>query len=186
MVLAQDPASAKFDGMPRSAIATGSVDFVLSPEGIAAESARIAREPRLVHGDDAELAGTSPNSEMDFQTVNDLLRAHTGIDFGPYRQTTVRRRVLRRVALLRREGLGEYAQYARENPDEMHALAQDILIRVTRFFRDPEAFDVLSRRVFPILIRQASADAAVRVWVTGCSTGEEAYSMAIAFWRWRI
>jgi two-component system CheB/CheR fusion protein len=181
VVLAQDPASAKFDGMPRSAIATGSVDFVLSPEGIAAELARIAREPRLVQGGDVELAGTSPSSEMDFQSVNDLLRAHTGIDFGPYRQATVRRRVLRRVALLRRKGLGEYVQYARENPDEMHALAQDILIRVTRFFRDPEAFDVLSRRVFPVLIRQASADAAVRVWVTGCSTGEEAYSMAISF-----
>jgi two-component system CheB/CheR fusion protein len=181
VVLAQDPASAKFDGMPRSAIATGCVDFILSPEGIAAELARLAREPRLVHGDAVELAGASPNSEMDFQTVNDLLRAYTGIDFGPYRQSTVRRRVLRRVALLRQESLSEYAQYSRQNPDEMHALAQDILIRVTRFFRDPEAFDVLSRRVFPGLIRQASPDAAVRVWVTGCSTGEEAYSIAICF-----
>jgi two-component system CheB/CheR fusion protein len=181
VVLAQDPASAKFDGMPRSAIATGCVDFILPPEGIAAELARIAREPRLMHHDAAELAGASPNSQKDFQTVNDLLRAHTGIDFGPYRQTTVRRRVLRRVALAGRDSLGDYAQYARENPDEMHALAQDILIRVTRFFRDPEAFDVLSRRVFPGLIRQASADAAVRIWVTGCSTGEEAYSLAICF-----
>jgi two-component system CheB/CheR fusion protein len=181
VVFAQEPATAKFDGMPRSAIATGCVDFILPPAGIAAELARIAREPRLMYHDAAELAGASPNSQKDFQAVSDLLRAYTGIDFGPYRQTTVMRRVLRRVALLRRESLSDYAQYARENPDEMHALAQDILIRVTRFFRDPEAFDVLSRRVFPGLIRQAAPDAAVRIWVTGCSTGEEAYSLAICF-----
>ena len=181
VVFAQEPATAKFDGMPRSAIATGCVDFILPPEGIAAELARIAREPRLMYHDAAELAGASPNSQKDFQAVSDLLRAYTGIDFGPYRQTTVRRRGLRRVALTRRESLSDYAQYARENPDEMHALAQDILIRVTRFFRDPEAFDVLSRKVFPGLIRQAAPDAAVRIWVTGCSTGEEAYSLAICF-----
>jgi len=181
VVFAQDPATAKFDGMPRSAIATGSVDFVLPPEGIAAELARVAREPRLIRRDAAEPAALSPDSERDFQTVIDLLRATTGIDFGLYRQTTVRRRVLRRVALLRRDSLRDYAQFARENPDELHALAQDILIRVTRFFRDPEAFEVLSRRVFPSLIRQATADRPVRIWTPGCSTGEEAYSIAICF-----
>jgi two-component system CheB/CheR fusion protein len=181
VVFAQDPATAKFDGMPRSVIATGSVDFVLPPEGIAAELARIAREPRLIHRDAVDIAGPPPESERDLQPVIDLLRGATGIDFGLYRQTTVRRRVLRRVALLRQESLKDYAQYARENPDELHALAQDILIRVTRFFRDPEAFEVLSRRVFPSLIRQATADRAVRIWTPGCSTGEEAYSIAICF-----
>jgi two-component system CheB/CheR fusion protein len=181
VVFAQDPASAKFDGMPRSAIATGSVDFVLPPEGIAAELARIAREPRLVHRDAVETVGPAPDSDPAFQTIIDLLRATTGIDFGLYRQTTVRRRVLRRVALLRLENLSDYARHARENLDELHALAQDILIRVTRFFRDPEAFDVLSRKVFPSLIRQAPGDGAVRIWTPGCSTGEEAYSIAICF-----
>jgi two-component system, chemotaxis family, CheB/CheR fusion protein len=181
IVFAQDPASAKFDGMPRSAIATGCVDFILPPEGIAAEMARIAREPSLIQRDLPELSGQFPEADKDFQYLLNLLRIGTGIDFSLYRQTTFRRRVLRRAALLRQGTLGDYAEYAKENPDELHALAQDILIRVTRFFRDSEVFDVLSRKVFPALIRKTPPDLAVRVWVAGCSTGEEAYSIAICF-----
>jgi two-component system CheB/CheR fusion protein len=181
VVFAQEPESAKFDGMPRSAIATGCVDFVLSPEGIAVELARISREPRLIQRDLPELSEPSPDSEREFQAVTDLLRAGTGIDFSLYRQTTVRRRVLRRLAVLRQGSLGDYVEHVKENPDEVHALAQDILIRVTRFFRDPEAFDVLSRKVFPALIRKTPRDRAARMWVAGCSTGEEAYSIAICF-----
>jgi two-component system CheB/CheR fusion protein len=181
VVLAEDPASAAFDGMPRSAIATGCVDFVLPLEGIAAELARIAREPRLIDREPPELSSRFPGSDGDFQAVIDLLHAGTGIDFSLYRQTTFRRRVLRRSALLRKGSLGEYVAYLRENPDELHALSQEILIRVTHFFRDPEAFDVLSKRVFPALIRKTPADGVARVWVPGCSTGEEAYSIAIGF-----
>ncbi len=181
VVIAQDPASARFDGMPRGAIATGCVDLVLQPEGIAAELARIAREPRLVHGEVPEIEQYFSGSETDYRAVLDLLREVTGIDFNLYRQTTVRRRVLRRLGLLKQENLGQYVRYARENPDEAQALAQDILIRVTRFFRDPEVFEVLNRRVFPALIRRTPPDHAVRIWAPGCSTGEDAYSLAICF-----
>jgi two-component system CheB/CheR fusion protein len=181
VVFAQDPASAKFDGMPRSAIATGCVDFVLPPEGIAAEVARIAREPRVIQRDIPEASVEAPDSQKDFEAVLDLVRAGTGIDFSNYRQTTVRRRLLRRLALLRLGTLRDYVEYVKENPGELHALTQDVLIRVTHFFRDPEAFEVLGRRVFPALIRKTPADSSVRIWVAGCSTGEEAYSIAICF-----
>ena len=181
VVFAQDPASAKFDGMPRSAIATGCVDFVLPPEGIAAEVARIAREPRVIQREIPEASGQCSDSQKDFEAVLDLVRAATGIDFSMYRQTTVRRRLLRRLALLSLRSLRDYLEHVKENPDELHALTQDVLIRVTHFFRDPEAFEVLSRRVFPALIRKTPADRSVRIWVPGCSTGEEAYSIAICF-----
>lgn len=181
VVFAEDPETAKFDGMPRSAIATGCVDFILPPQGIAAEVARIAREPLLVQRDIPEASGQSPDAERDIDSVLELVHHATGVDFSQYRRTTVRRRLLRRVALLRLGSLGDYLGYLRENPDEAHALVQDILIRVTHFFRDRDAFEALSRRVFPALIRRTPQDGAVRVWVAGCSTGEEAYSIAMCF-----
>jgi two-component system CheB/CheR fusion protein len=181
VVFAQDPASAKFDGMPRSAIATGCVDFVLPPGEIAAELARIASEPHVIACGLPEGSRQSPHFESAFQALLDLLHADTGIDFSLYRQSTVRRRVLRRLGLLRLGSLADYVEHARMNPDELHSLAQDILIRVTRFFRDPEAFEALGRRVFPALIRKTPPDSSVRIWAPGCSTGEEAYSIAIRF-----
>jgi len=181
VVFAQDPESARFDSMPRSAIATGCVDFILPPEEIAAELARIPREPRLIQRDVPELSERSSDSEKEFQAIADLVKAATGIDFSLYRQTTVRRRMLRRVAVLKQRSLRDYVEHMRGNPDEAHALAQDILIRVTQFFRDPDAFDALSRKVFPALIRRTPPDRVVRVWVAGCATGEEAYSIAMCF-----
>jgi two-component system CheB/CheR fusion protein len=181
IVFAQEPASAKFDGMPRGAIATGCVDFVLAPHAIASELARIAAEPRLIPRRGPQPKDEFAGSEKDFQTVLDMLRAGTGIDFGLYRQATVRRRLLRRLALLRLSNLDAYVEHLKENPDELHALTQDILIRVTHFFRDPEVFEVLGRRVFPGLIRKAPVDGGIRIWVSGCSTGEEAYSIGICF-----
>ncbi|HXS98436.1 MAG TPA: chemotaxis protein CheB [Candidatus Limnocylindrales bacterium] len=181
VVFAQEPQSAKFDGMPRSAIATGCVDFVLPVEAIATELARISHEPRLIERDPPEVGERPPDSEREFQTIGELLRSNTGIDFSLYRQATVRRRVQRRVAVLKQRGLRDYVEYVRENPEEAHALAQDILIRVTRFFRDSDTFDTLSRKVFPALIRKTPHDRAVRIWVAGCSTGEEAYSIGMCF-----
>ena len=180
VVFVQDPASAKFDGMPRSAIATGCVDFVLPPDEIAAEVARIAREPRVIQRDPpappADFA-----SGGDFEAILDRVRAATGIDFGMYRQTTVCRRLMRRLALLRLGSLRDYVAYVDDNPGELHSLTQDVLIRVTHFFRDPAAFEALARKVFPVLIRRTPPDRTVRVWAPGCSTGEEAYSLAISF-----
>jgi two-component system, chemotaxis family, CheB/CheR fusion protein len=181
VVFAQKPESAKFDAMPRSAIATGCVDFVLPAEEIGSELARISGEPRLIERETADPSGLSANSESEFQAVADLLKSGAGIDFSLYRQSTVRRRVLRRVAVLRQPGLREYVELLRKQPEEAHALAQDILIRVTRFFRDPDVFEVLSRKVFPALIRKTPKDRVARIWVAGCSTGEEAYSIAMCF-----
>ena len=180
VVFAQDPAAAKFDGMPRSAIATGRVDFILPAAEIAAELARVAREPRIIHRIIPEGPAQSPDPEG-FEDLLDLLRAGTGIDFSLYRQSTVRRRALRRIGLLKQGSLRNYVEHMKENPDELQSLAQDILIRVTHFFRDPDAFEILAHRVFPALIRKTPPDRGVRIWVPGCSTGEEAYSIAICF-----
>jgi two-component system, chemotaxis family, CheB/CheR fusion protein len=181
VIFVQEPESAQFDGMPRSAIATGCSDFILPPERIGTELARISREPRLIEPDLPELALQNADTEREFQAVADLLKTGTGIDFNLYRQTTVRRRMLRRLAVLKLQRLRDYVEYLRENPDEAHALGQDILIRVTRFFRDPDAFEILSRKVLPALIRKTPPDRVARVWVAGCSTGEEAYSIAMCF-----
>jgi two-component system CheB/CheR fusion protein len=181
VVFAQDPVSAKFDGMPRSAIATGCVDFVLPTDAIAAEIPKIAREPHVIQRDIPAHSAEFPDSQNELQALLDLLLTATGIDFSLYRQTTVRRRVLRRIALLHQRNLGDYLRYVKEKPDELHTLAQEILIRVTHFFRDPEAFEGLRHTVFPTLIRKAPPDGGVRIWAAGCSTGEEAYSIAICF-----
>ena len=151
VAFAEDPQSAKFDGMPRSAIATGCVDFVLPPEQIAGELDRIARQPYLVHRGMAEVETPFGVSDKDFRTILALLRTSSGVDFSLYRQTTVKRRILRRVALLRLRSLGDYVQHLKEHPGELPVLAQDLLIRVTHFFRDPEAFELLSQRTFPNL-----------------------------------
>jgi two-component system CheB/CheR fusion protein len=181
VALAQDPQSARFDGMPRGAISTGCVDFVLSPERLAGELARIAREPRLINRGAAEEDAGFRASERNLADILDLLRAGSRVDFSLCRQTTVRRRMLRRLVLLGLESPADYVRRLKGNPEELHALAQDLLIRVARFFRDPGVFEVLSRRVFPNLIRRAPPGRGVRVWVPGCSTGEEAYSVAICF-----
>jgi two-component system CheB/CheR fusion protein len=181
VVFVQDPSSAKFDGMPRAAIATGCVDCILPLAEIATELVRIAHEPRIILPSQTDARVKSFGSEREFAAIFDLLRTVAGIDFALYRQTTVRRRIMRRIGLLRLSSLLEYVQHLRVNLDEVHALAQDILIRVTRFFRDYEVFDVLCTKVFPNLIRNARPNIAVRVWVSGCSTGEEPYSLAMCF-----
>jgi two-component system CheB/CheR fusion protein len=173
ITFAQDD-TAQHVGMPQSAIASGCVDFVLSPEGIANEITRIGRHPY-------RLAPAKPESESSFKAILQLLRRATGVDLGGYKASTLHRRVNRRMVLQKKEGLAEYLALLRENPAELEALYQDILIRVTRFFRDPESFEVLKRDVFPRLIEGRSPNDPLRIWTLGCSTGEEAYSLAIAF-----
>ena len=108
-----------------------------------------------------------------------LLRETTGVDFSLYRQATIQRRIRRRQTLHNAENLQAYVGYLREHPDEIRALYQEILIRVTRFFRDPGAFEALKEQVFPRLLQHRSGDDPIRVWVPGCATGEEAYSLAM-------
>jgi len=185
LTFAQDPPSAEFPSMPASAIAAGVVDFVLRPEEIATELARIAAHPHLAACDvtaSREAAPTVAEPEHDdeaFGEVFSLLRAAFGVDFSAYKMTTVRRRVARRMLLRRSADLGEYIHALREDPDEVDALYHDILIMVTEFFREPDTFAVLRERVFPAILDDVGNDAPVRLWVPGCATGEEAYSLAI-------
>ncbi|HKQ79381.1 MAG TPA: chemotaxis protein CheB, partial [Blastocatellia bacterium] len=181
---AQEPKSAQYDSMPRNAVAAGCVDFVLTPEEIARELARISRHPYI-----APAATTQPVAveaaqhalKNGFNLILSLLRRVTGVDFSLYKANTLRRRIRRRMILNKLDGLGEYAEYLRDNIAEVENLYQDILINVTGFFRDPEAFEVLKEKIFPRIVELRAPDEPVRIWVAGCSTGEEAYSIAMAF-----
>jgi two-component system CheB/CheR fusion protein len=194
ITFAQDE-TARFDSMPRSAIAAGCVDFVLSPERIAKELARIARHPYVdmrrtgaanlsneaARPRGARAAGTGGAAgENGLAKILLLLHNHSGVDFSLYKSTTVQRRIARRMVLNKLDGLDRYARFLRGNVGELDALYSDMLIGVTGFFRNPEAFEILKRDVFPKLISKRRADP-LRVWVLGCSTGQEAYSLAMAY-----
>ncbi len=172
MTFAQDPKTAQWPDMPMSAITAGSVDFVLSPKRIAAELARIGRHPYL-----AEAREVPEGSELDKVCL--ILRSSVGVDFRLYKQATVRRRIARRMALQKIASLGKYAQILSKNPEEAQALADDIFIHVTSFFRDPECFQALRKLVLAKLGRKRPAGDPIRIWVPGCSTGEEVYSIAM-------
>ena len=235
ITFAQDE-SAKHDSMPRSAIAAGCVDFVLSPENIAKELARIASHPYIArldefiapepevddraapaapgptgederfeataHQDDATPlpsgghgappieaqraraeAKSSPARPEDdgFRKAIVLLHHHSGVDFSLYKSNTIQRRIARRVILNKLSTVDEYAAFLEGNTKELDTLYSDVLISVTSFFRNPDAFEVLKHKVFPKLLHKRKGDVAVRVWVLGCSTGQEAYSIAMSF-----
>ncbi|HEV2654162.1 MAG TPA: chemotaxis protein CheB, partial [Ktedonobacteraceae bacterium] len=186
MTFAQDPTSAQFDGMPQSAIAAGCVDFVGSPQDIARELTRISRHPYLRQPPEAEaeeeaaLPGQeSAGREPEFQQLLRLLRRRTGTDFSAYKPTTLKRRIQRRMALLQIDNEASYLTYLSDHQAEVEALYQDMLVGVTSFFREPATFQTLEREVLPRLLATKAADAPIRVWVPGCSTGEEVYSLAI-------
>jgi two-component system, chemotaxis family, CheB/CheR fusion protein len=184
IAFAQDPSSAQFDGMPRSAIGAGCVDFVLPPEGIAQELTRLGRHPYMAAGEPRALAGgasvaTDEEDKRSLSQIFALLREGSGADFGAYKKTTLRRRIARRMLVNRIETLGAYARHLEGDASEIHALYQDCLITVTSFFRDPSVFEALGEQVFPLLLKDRAPDAPLRVWVPGCATGEEVYSIAI-------
>ncbi len=172
---AQDPVSAGQDGMPRAAVATGSVDFVLSPAEIAAQLARMGREPRahpvITNAPARPIDGLAP--------ILDLVCQRTGVDFAEYKIGTVQRRVLRRMALSHVDALPDYVEVLRTDTAEVDALYADLLICVTRFFREPELFQTLSETAFPDMLKRREPGASIRIWVPGCATGQEAYSIAI-------
>ena len=176
ITFAQD-ATAQHEGMPHSAIASGCVDFVLPPDEIAREIVRIGQHPYAVPEAEARETDDEPNLAQ----VVQLLHHATGVDFTHYKFNTLYRRITRRMVLQKMDGLTEYVQFLRQTPAEVDALYQDILISVTSFFRDPEAFEALKSKVFPRLLKDRSRHDPVRLWMLGCSTGEEAYSLAMAF-----
>jgi two-component system CheB/CheR fusion protein len=220
IAFAQD-ATAKYDSMPRSAIAAGCVDFIMSPAEIAAELARIAQHPyvlgagvrdavrdagererasaredetpepsrgrprvagvraTITRAEEAAHSGTGKEPEG-FKKILLRLRAHSGVDFSRYKSTTIERRIARRMVLSNHTTFSGYAKFLRDNARELDTLFSDVLISVTSFFRNPDAFDVLKRVVFPDIVKRR-VEGPVRVWVLGCSTGQEAYSIAMAF-----
>ncbi|HEX8925440.1 MAG TPA: chemotaxis protein CheB [Terriglobales bacterium] len=178
ITFAQD-STAKYDGMPASAVAAGCVDRVMSPEGIAHELERIAHHPfAMRHGMDFEAIAETKEGQM--AQVFALLRRTTRVDFSEYKPPTIGRRVARRMALHKISELPEYVNLLQRNRNEVMALYADLLINVTSFFRDPAAFDTLKTVVGPELLKlHSDGSTPIRVWVPGCSTGEEAYSHAI-------
>jgi two-component system, chemotaxis family, CheB/CheR fusion protein len=176
LVIAQEPREAAYASMPRSAIATGAVDLVLPVMQIPRAIASHAQRPR------ASSRQSSPPNESDARSLSlilDLLRVRSGHDYSGYRIATLLRRVRRRMAIAGMKSIDDYVVALRHDGAELDVLAKDLLINVTSFFRDTAAFAALAKTVIPELVRQHTGDAPIRVWVAGCATGEEAYSIAM-------
>src|SRR6266436_1481909 len=173
ITFAQDEKSAKFDGMPQSAIAAGCVDFVLPPDAIAGELARIRAHPYLATSSSSRTAELVLDGDPQLKDILHLLRTANGVDFSDYKPATVKRRILRRMALHKVGELKGYVEFLEQHPAEVEALYDDILIKVTSFFRDPDAFEALKAEVLPSILKHRSPEEPVRVWVPGCSTGEK-------------
>ena len=177
ITFAQDPDSAKYDGMPNSAVAAGVVDYVYPPDRIAQELIRLKKHASLADGA-AEDAFDGKDRLM--KDVFRLLKAFSKVDFVDYKIATIRRRILRRMNINRISELPEYVKLLHRNPQEVEALYRDVLINVTSFFRNPEVFATLRETIYPKLLAERSTSEPIRVWVPGCSTGEETYSHAIS------
>ncbi|MEG4941158.1 chemotaxis protein CheB [Microcoleus sp. F4-D5] len=179
MTFAQTQDTAKVDSMPNTAVATGNVDFVMPPEKIAEELGKYSRSRLLTGRLPLTKVDESPEEGDALATIFALLKSTTGVDFSNYKATTIARRIQRRMVLYKLESLDDYTQLLRQNSAEVAALYEEILIHVTSFFRDPEAFEKLKELVFPTITQNKSAETPIRIWVAGCSTGEEVYSIAM-------
>lgn len=174
LILVQDPKDAEYSSMPRNAIATGVADVVAPVAELPARLAELARQKSriVVHTADGD-------EDVSLRRILAFLRARTGHDFSQYKRPTIMRRLARRMQLNRQDSLEAYAAFLRENAEEIPALFSDLLISVTTFFRDASAFESLAERVIPRFFDEDRDGDPIRIWVTGCATGEEAYSIAI-------
>ncbi len=177
IAFAQSESSAKYDGMPRAAIATGCTDFVLPPALIGEKLLQIARHPYVVRSAPRPVEETIDRDVL--RGILNLLRSSTGSDFTQYKKGTIVRRIRRRMVLHKSRNLMDYTKFLAQHPDEASALHEDILIHVTGFFRDAPAFEILKRKVFPRVLKARQPSTPIRIWVPGCATGEEVYSLAI-------
>ncbi len=175
ITFAQDIESAKYGGMPTSAVGAGVVDFVLSPARIAQELARLKNHTS--NQDDAE---AFDGKDRRLKEIFRLLKSYSKVDFVDYKTATIRRRILRRMNINQVTELDDYVKLLQRNPAEVEALYRDVLINVTSFFRNPEVFESLREVVYPRILSERPSAEPVRVWVPGCSTGEETYSHAIS------
>jgi two-component system, chemotaxis family, CheB/CheR fusion protein len=179
LVIAQDLNEAEYDGMPRSAIMTGAVDLVLPVEKIPETLAKYGRQLAL----NGKRKGLAPEDHPPdrLAEIIDLLRTKAAHDFALYKPGTLLRRIDRRMALGAVDDTSRYLDMLRQDSGELELLAKDLLINVTSFFRDPKAFELLAKEVIPDLVRRQPSDRPLRIWVAGCSTGEETYSLAMLF-----
>jgi two-component system CheB/CheR fusion protein len=179
ITFAQDEASAAFDSMPKSAIKSGAVDFILPADQIIPKLIAISHAFPADYTT-AEIKKNEPEADDEvFRQLLTVIRIRKGVDFTNYKQSTIKRRLIRRMALNKMDSPKDYLNLLRENKAEQDALYNDLLISVTSFFRDPRSFDQLCNVVFPAILHQKTVNEPLRIWVAGCATGEEAYSMAI-------
>ncbi|MGC2271508.1 MAG: chemotaxis protein CheB, partial [Candidatus Sulfotelmatobacter sp.] len=179
ITFAQDEESAKYDGMPRSAVNAGCIDFILSPKDIARELGGISQHPYVARVTPTGAEGFEGMMGSDLNALFGLLRESTGVDFTNYKHTTLQRRIRRRMVVHKVEKLKDYLRFIGKKPEELDELYRDLLIHVTGFFREPETFVALRKHVYPKLFEGRKPDNPIRIWVAGCSTGEEVYSIAI-------
>ncbi|HEX3694105.1 MAG TPA: CheR family methyltransferase [Polyangia bacterium] len=177
--LVQEPESTEFPVMPRAAIAAGVADLVQAPEQIATSLARLVAHPLLAERERTQVAPESLFSEIQMRRIFTLLRWATAVDFSRYKEPTIRRRLQRRMLLQKVADANHYIKLLEEKPAEVQSLYQDLLIQVTRFFREPESYVALTSKVFPRLTEDRPQEGGFRIWIPGCATGEEAYSVAI-------
>lgn len=177
LVLAQDGASAQFDGMPRSVINAGLADFVLPPEDMPERIARYINHPLSAKA--GILSREEETVEAAINRIFRILRERLGVDFSQYKPSTIDRRIERRMTVTHCSSLQSYARFIEENHDETKRLFEELLISVTRFFRDPEAYEYLEKELLPRILDNTRESGIIRVWVPGCASGEEAYSLAI-------
>jgi two-component system CheB/CheR fusion protein len=179
ITFAQDEDSAAYDAMPKSAISSGLVDFILPPAKMV-EHLMTINHPFHTDYSKTETANTLPERDEElFKQILTVLRVRRGVDFTYYKPSTLKRRIVRRMAISRTELPQDYLIYLRENKTEQDALYNDMLISVTDFFRDPASFEILRSIILPALLSQKTPNESVRIWIAGCATGEEAYSFAI-------
>ena len=180
IALAQEPRSAKYDGMPKAAIATQAIDLILPPVELAARLVQIAADAVRRPSVPAPPERDPAIAEEQLDKVFGLLLQATGVNFSHYKSQTIMRRLLRRMALMQTPDIERYIVFLEHTPGEVMKLHNDLLIHVTRFFREPASFQALASQIIPAILATVPPDGPIRAWVAGCATGEEAYSLAIA------
>ncbi|MEO8567575.1 MAG: CheR family methyltransferase, partial [Ginsengibacter sp.] len=183
ITLAQDSASAAYDDMPQSAIRNDVVDFILSPGEMPKQLLKLENTFGKYDAD-GQPVEEDESEEKSFSQILALLRVRNGADFTYYKQTTIRRRILRRMAILKQEKIGHYFKYLQQNKNEQATLFHDLLIPVTNFFRDPKTFEYICDKILPSIAKDKTPVNSLRIWIAGCSTGEEAYSMGICLYEY--
>ena len=180
ITFAQD-GSAKYQTMPKSVIAEGVVDMVLAPKEMATELQRLSKRVDVIQNamqDDSEDLPAGENEDL--AGIIQFIKKNTGVDFTHYKRNTLKRRIIRRMLLHNQGSISDYYEYLQQHPAETNVLYQDLLINVTSFFRDPDAMEYLKKSLLPELLKKSGPRTPVRIWVPACSTGEEAYSIAMA------